>query len=375
MYKIFTCIALICATLTASAQNLDELTFGTDSTLDIISWNIEWFPKNEATTADYVGQIINNLNADIYALQEIEDTTLLKETVNALGEYECFFESSWYGGLAYVYNTNTIQLIDQYEIYTSEPYWNAFPRAPQLMEFSYLGEVYYLINNHFKCCGDGEITLNDEGDEEFRRLLAVTYLKEYIDSILPEEKVLVVGDLNDILTDDASNNVFLPFLDDANNYTFTDMDIAQGSSANYSFPTWPSHLDHILITNELFDTPQQTETIKVDEYMMNWNDYDNNVSDHRPVGWRLHNPNTSSISPMQNVMAQYSTTKEYVEINFNTNLGGESITVYNFEGKLIEKYKIPNTSDKFRFSIANFSAGAYFFSCDQVNLFGKFIVQ
>lgn len=375
MYKKFTCIALICATLTASAQNLDELTFGTDSTLDIISWNIEWFPKNEATTADYVGQIINNLNADIYALQEIEDTTLLKETVNALGEYECFFESSWYGGLAYVYNTNTIQLIDQYEIYTSEPYWNAFPRAPQLMEFSYLGEVYYLINNHFKCCGDGEITLNDEGDEEFRRLLAVTYLKEYIDSILPEEKVLVVGDLNDILTDDASNNVFLPFLDDANNYTFTDMDIAQGSSANYSFPTWPSHLDHILITNELFDTPQQTETIKVDEYMMNWNDYDNNVSDHRPVGWRLHNPNTSSISPMQNVMAQYSTTKEYVEINFNTNLGGESITVYNFEGKLIEKYKIPNTSDKFRFSIANFSAGAYFFSCDQVNLFGKFIVQ
>lgn len=375
MYKIFTCIALICATLTASAQNLDELTFGTDSTLDIISWNIEWFPKNEATTADYVGQIINNLNADIYALQEIEDTTLLKETVNALGEYECFFESSWYGGLAYVYNTNTIQLIDQYEIYTAEPYWNAFPRAPQLMEFSYLGEVYYLINNHFKCCGDGEITLNDEGDEEFRRLLAVTYLKEYIDSILPEEKVLVVGDLNDILTDDASNNVFLPFLDDANNYTFTDMDIAQGSSANYSFPTWPSHLDHILITNELFDIPQQTETIKVDEYMMNWNDYDNNVSDHRPVGWRLHNPNTSSISPMQNVMAQYSTTKEYIEIDFNTNLGGEFITVYNLEGKLIEKYKIPNTSDKFRFSIANFSAGAYFFSCNQVNLFGKFIVQ
>ncbi|MBC8464193.1 MAG: endonuclease/exonuclease/phosphatase family protein, partial [Bacteroidetes bacterium] len=215
----------------------------------------------------------------------------------------------------------------------------------------------------------------DEGDEEFRRLLAVTYLKEYIDSILPEEKVLVVGDLNDILTDDASNNVFLPFLDDANNYTFTDMDIAQGSSANYSFPTWPSHLDHILITNELFDIPQQTETIKVDEYMMNWNDYDNNVSDHRPVGWRLHNPNTSSISPMQNVMAQYSTTKEYIEIDFNTNLGGEFITVYNLEGKLIEKYKIPNTSDKFRFSIANFSAGAYFFSCNQVNLFGKFIVQ
>ncbi len=375
MFKTFTCIALMCVTLTASAQNLDELSFGSDSTLDIISWNIEWFPKNEATTADYVGQIINNLNADIYALQEIDDTTLLKETIDALGNYECFFESSWYGGLAYVYNTNTIQVIDQYEIYTEEPYWNAFPRSPQLMEFSYLGEVYYLINNHFKCCGDGEITLNDEGDEEFRRLQAVTYLKEYIDSILSADRVLVVGDLNDILTDDASNNVFLPFIEDTDNYNFTDMDIAQGSSANYSFPTWPSHLDHILITNELFNLPQQTETIKVDEYMISWNDYDNNVSDHRPVGWKLFNtPSTVSISPIQSALVEY-VTKDLIEINFSTSLAGKQFSIYNFEGRLVEEYTIPNTAKKFTFSTANFSSGMYFFTCAKSELFGKFIVR
>ena len=28
-----------------NAQTLDDLEFGTDTTLDIVSWNIEWFPK------------------------------------------------------------------------------------------------------------------------------------------------------------------------------------------------------------------------------------------------------------------------------------------------------------------------------------------
>ena len=33
---------------------------------------------------------------------------------------------------------------------------------------------------------------------------------------------------------------------------FVDLEIAYGSSTNWSYPTWPSHLDHICITNELF---------------------------------------------------------------------------------------------------------------------------
>ena len=32
-----------------STQNLDDLYFGTDSTFDVVSWNIEWFPKMEVS--------------------------------------------------------------------------------------------------------------------------------------------------------------------------------------------------------------------------------------------------------------------------------------------------------------------------------------
>ena len=36
--------------------------------------------------------------------------------------------------------------------------------------------------------------------------------------------------------------------------------------------------------------------IRVDDYMISWNNYENNVSDHRPIGLKLAFNNTSSIS-------------------------------------------------------------------------------
>ena len=61
-----------------------------------VSWNIEWFPKNGQTTANYVQTILMNLEADVYALQEIDDTTLLKSVVANIPGYECYFESNYF---------------------------------------------------------------------------------------------------------------------------------------------------------------------------------------------------------------------------------------------------------------------------------------
>ena len=46
-------------------QDFDELYFGTDDALDIMTWNIEWFPKNDEITVEYVTQIIDVLDMDI----------------------------------------------------------------------------------------------------------------------------------------------------------------------------------------------------------------------------------------------------------------------------------------------------------------------
>lgn len=292
------------------SQNLNNLVFGSDSTFEVVSWNIEWFPKNNST-ANYVETILNNINADIYALQEIEDTTLLKQVVSNLSGYECHFKSSYYGGLAYVYK-NTIQINSIYEIYKAQPFWNIFPRKPQVLDLQYNDERYIIINNHFKCCGDGVLDTNDTSDEENRRLLANTLLKEYIDNNFSNIKVIMLGDLNDNLTDPVNNNVFNQFIEDDYNYLFTDMPIAQGNNNNWSYPTWPSHLDHILISNELFSDFQNPNSsinvIRVDDHMGSWSNYENNISDHRPVGLKLE------ISRANNIKIEDHKKKKIIKI-------------------------------------------------------------
>lgn len=301
MKKILILILII--TNNIYAQNLNDLSFGSDSTFEVISWNIEWFPKNNST-ANYVETILTNLQADVYALQEIDDTTLLKQIIDNIPGYECYFNSSYYGGLAYIYNTNTVQINSRYEIYTSQPFWSPFPRSPQVLDLNFNGENLFVINNHFKCCGDGVLEINNTNDEENRRLQATTLLKEYIDNNLSNKKVIVLGDLNDILTDMMTNNIFQQFISDNVNYLFTDMQIAEGNNTNWSYPSWPSHLDHILITNELFidfaNTNSEVTVIRVDDYMNNWNHYDSNISDHRPIGLKLDFNNTTLISEIKN---------------------------------------------------------------------------
>ena len=109
-----TLFSILISTQIISAQNLENLSFGSDSTFEIVSWNIEWFPKNN-TTANYVETILTKLESDIYALQEISDTMLLKLSIANIPGYETHFNSTYYGGLAYVYNSNTVQINSKYE--------------------------------------------------------------------------------------------------------------------------------------------------------------------------------------------------------------------------------------------------------------------
>jgi endonuclease/exonuclease/phosphatase family metal-dependent hydrolase len=269
-------------------QDFDELYFGTDDALDIMTWNIEWFPKNDGITVDYVSQIINGLDMDVLAIQEVDDAFLFTQMVDQLIQYDSYLESTWFAGLAYIYNSETVEINDIYEIYTSSPYWSPFPRSPMVMDMNFMGENYIIINNHFKCCGDNYLNDNDDGDEETRRYIASTLLKEYIDNNFSTKNVIVLGDLNDILTDNIANNVFQMIIEDSENYLFVDMAIAAGSSAEWSYPSWPSHLDHILITNELFDNNSYVEVIRIDDFMDGgFSQFDQNISDHRPVGIKL----------------------------------------------------------------------------------------
>ncbi len=283
---------LLCFFVTSNeAQSLNELSFGDEQSLDIATWNIEWFPKNDELTIEYVIEIINSLELDILGIQELDDTTMFNEMLDLLNSYSSHYESSWFAGLAYIYRDDLVQINDFYEIYTTAPYWNAFPRSPMVMDLNYAGERYFIINNHLKCCGDGLLDYDDESDEEYRRYTAMNLIKAYIDENLAGEKIVVLGDLNDDISEPYPNNVFQEILNDSNNYRFVDLPIAQGNSSEWSFPNWPSHLDHIVVTNEIFESSDSiyVKTIKIDEHLEGgWDEYDQNISDHRPVAIKIY---------------------------------------------------------------------------------------
>lgn len=123
--------------------------------------------------------------------------------------------------------------------------------------------------------------------------MASFYLEEYISENFNDENVIIMGDFNDELTD-VSNNIFNVFLDNSDEYYFTDLPMAIEEShwEYWSYPSWPSHLDHIIITNELFDEYESINsscnTILIDNILNSgWAEYDNYISDHRPVGISL----------------------------------------------------------------------------------------
>ncbi len=282
---------LIFLGLQGYAQNFENLSISSEEGLEILTWNIEWFPKSGSTTVDYVSDIIEGIDADIYAIQEIDDTTVFKNMINQLEDFNYIMMDGWFGGLVYVYKTSEIEILDAYEIYTESEYWQPLPRSPLVLKFLHQGEEVYAINNHFKCCGDNYINFSDDGDEEMRRLIASTLIEEYMSQELEGKRVILLGDLNDMIDEIEETNVFAPFLESTDLYWFADMEIALGSNSGWSYPTWPSHLDHILVTDEMFedlnDPTTQVSVIDVASEMGGWFYYEQYVSDHRPVAMSI----------------------------------------------------------------------------------------
>lgn len=248
-----------------------------DDKFEIVTFNMKEFPYEGDKTIIYASSLLNQMNADIIAVQEISSAYNLEKLANAMPGWDYLFSpvQSWTMSLGFLYKTSEVQLQSEETeaLFPDDSY--SFPRPPLKIKVTHIpsGETVYIINNHFKCCG-GE-------DNVARRRSAVEKLKAYIDSELPNEKVVVVGDMNDrIDRTNEEDNVFWSFIEDSADYRFADMSIATGNSAYWSYPSYPSHIDHLLITNECFNDVDTVFTTRPD---MCAPEFRSVVSDHRPV--------------------------------------------------------------------------------------------
>lgn len=268
----------------------EKLTVGEEHTLEIMTWNIQNFPKHEFTI-DYAANVINAVDADIIGLQEMESDSaffcLLKQ-LNDLDKHNWSGyranRNYWKQELAYIYKTNLIGVDKVYEIFYGDH--KPFPRSPLVMEFTFAEQEIIIINNHFKAMPGPE--------NEMRRKNAVIKLDKYILENHSEKNVIVLGDLNDTLTDLPEENVFTTFLHKPEEYRFVDLEIAKNDSADWSYPYWKyrGHIDHIIISNELYDEFDKAgsfvKVITIDKFMEGGGDSRwKYITDHRPVVTKL----------------------------------------------------------------------------------------
>jgi exonuclease III len=253
------------------------ITPGTESSFEIVSMNLEGFPKGGYQTIVIVKELIERTDADVIALQEMSSeadfNTLLEKMTGWDGRFYPVLNDVW--NLAYLFKTSEVSIDDSKTklILTGDSY--AFPRAPFeiFVKHKALNISAYLINLHLKCCGGS--------DNEARRRDAAEKLDNYITAVRPSDPVIILGDYNDDINgDNSSSNVFYTFVASPSEYRFTDMHIAKGSLLWWSYPSYPSHIDHIMVTNELFSRIDTTKVLKPDPCYPDWFD---KVSDHRPV--------------------------------------------------------------------------------------------
>lgn len=255
---------------------------GHSSTIDIVTFNVQGFPMAGYASVTALSALVKSLDPDVVALQEVASEADFNRLVNLMPGWTGLFypvnNDDW--NLAYLIKNAEMEIIQGTARTLFEDDSYAFPRPPFeiMVRHKASDRNLLLINLHLKCCGGS--------DNESRRRSASQQLKDYLDQQRPDDAVVMLGDYNDEITSaSATENPFLNFIDDASDYSFADMAIATGSRLWWSYPSWPSHIDHILVTNELFADIDTTVVIKASPC---YPDYSEVLSDHRPVGVRIN---------------------------------------------------------------------------------------
>ncbi len=309
--------------------------------LEIVTWNIEHFPQAGTTTINGVAEIILDQLADIYALQEIDDTlTFVNQLMPLLPNYNYVIGQNGYSAyLAVLYRSEILTANSVEELWATSNYWNDgdqdyynnaryyfASRPPLKIDFSWqCGSStidFSLINVHLKCCNDGLE----------RRRIAALLLKDYLNQEISQgnSNIIVVGDWNDDLVDSPPYDAFTVLLNDPL-LEFVTLPLAQDASNYYdSYPSWPSFLDHILITQGLFDanSASQTTTFRLDDDISN---YSTIISDHRPVGWKIPVDPQVEDPPYNIVITEIMANPDAVSDTY-----GEWIEIYNNDSVQIE---------------------------------------
>jgi len=251
-----------------------------DESIEIITWNCEFFPHANDSTIFALAEAVLDLNADIIAFQELRRTGWFSKLMAYLPKYDFIVsQQASFMDLAIIFKNDMFEMARQIEPFSENDY-NFAGRPPlqaDLIIKTENGNIpLSLINLHMKCCDSGL----------HRRQKAAQMLYDYLDANYDKQSnIIVLGDWNDDIKDKPGEHCFEPFIQDDRFY-FTTREIAFDiNQASYPKEPYISFLDHILVSEKLLPKGSEydVQTILIGKSMGGYEIYEEFISDHRPV--------------------------------------------------------------------------------------------
>ena len=291
--KAWVFIVVLCLWLNSGLVSGQVPKIGTDTTLDVGTWNIEWFgdslngPSNEVTQLKNVTDVIQGMNLDLLGLCEISNAGYWSKLQTNLPDYGAILTSySQTQKTGLLYRKSMFRLLYSKSILLAFEYEFASGRFPLEIaletQWGSKKDTMYVWVIHLKA-NTGSTSEKLMSYE--RRSKAAEELKNYLD---PKKrwKGVVLGDWNDDL--DVSivsgkNSPFLTWRNDTN-YVFPSYRLSlakQKSTASYS-----EMIDHMCVTTSMKSNwlLNQSGVMVGDAYVPS---YRFNTSDHYPVWARF----------------------------------------------------------------------------------------
>lgn len=253
------------------------------NTFEFGTWNIENFPKSDRAV-DIASDVVKETQVDLMAFEEVANEVAFQQLLDELPGFSAVLSPHQYGPndyqkLAFIYRDADVELVDWELLFVKQNY--NFPRPPLQAHFriktgTRAGQDIYMIAVHLKA--------TTEGDSQQRREEANKALEAYVADLtqrVPGAKVTLLGDFNERVTWPAGLNVYKPWTDKPESYTFQTKPLALAGEYTFISPSKPM-LDHMISTRNVELNPITIP--KLETMIPSYRDL---LSDHLPVMARL----------------------------------------------------------------------------------------
>lgn len=287
-----------------------------ENTLDIVTWNLEWFgsasngPEDDVQFAN-AKTVIQKLDADIIALQEIVDESQVQKLALETGyAYESMTMTAWQDAadqkLGFLYKPGVVSVkkekvilaklyadikagaatLTDYPGGNSSFLWSS-GRLPYMVQFeatiSGAKQLYNLVNLHAKA------TVNNPEQDYQRRKYDAQVLADTLAAQYANANLVILGDFNDDVDVSVVSNYASPFEVFVNNSNYSTLtyDLSASGAVTYKSSSLSSFLDHIVISSTLTDEYVGNSIMINEQFDEEIENYRNSTSDHAPVSARF----------------------------------------------------------------------------------------